>query len=87
VFIADFHPDVRARAAAEFDQAYVGVTDIRSDVSNLDIDLPDANRASVTFDVDLRFVVRADGRELQDSYEEHWDLVREGNRWWILEWN
>ena len=87
LFLQDFLPEMRAEAAAEFDAAYAGVTDFRSTTSNLNIEFFDPDHALVTFDVSFSAVVRADGRTIQDSDEESWDLVRIGDRWWIAAWN
>lgn len=87
LFLQDFHPDVRNAAAAEFDGAAAGVTNIRSTISNLNIEFLEADHAFVTFDVDVSFTVRADGRTGRESYTEEWDVRREGNRWWIVAWN
>lgn len=87
LFLQDFHPDVRPDAAEEFDLAAAGARDIRSTISNLSIEFPEPDHAFVTFDVDVSFIVRADGRTVRQSYEEMWDLRREGDRWWIIAWN
>lgn len=87
LFLGDFHPEARAEAAAEFDAAAAGATNIRSSLSNLSIEFPEPNHAFVTFDVAISFTVRADGRTVRQSYEEMWDLRREGDRWWIIAWN
>lgn len=87
LFLGDFHPDVRAAAALEFDQAAAGVANIRSTISNLNIEFLESDHAFVTFDVDVTFTVRADGRTERQSYGEMWDVRREGDRWWIVAWN
>lgn len=87
LFLQDFHPSIRAEAAADFDLAVAGTTSIRSTLSNLTIEFLEPDHAFVTFDVEVTFTVRADGRTLRDSYKEMWDVRREGERWWIVAWN
>ncbi len=85
LFLQDFHPDVRDAAAEEFDGA-AGVTNVRSTISNLNIEFLEPDYAVVTFDVDVSYTIRSNGQSGRESYAEEWDVRREGNRWWIVAW-